>query len=116
MHALAQLDAALAIGQKELDAYASGDPDQVFPLVEEREAHVLRALSTMDQAPRDKQRELEDKLQLVLEQQRLLARAAVRLHERLRDSLNASRLESNRLAGYGKATRPAVLPRTFACS
>ena len=116
MQALAQLDAALAVGQRELDAYASEDPDQAFPLVAEREACVLRALSAMEQTPIEDQRHLIPKLQLILDQQRLLANAATRLRDEIRESLNDTKQQSQRLAGYGKASKPAMLPRTFACS
>lgn len=106
MYALTQLDAALAVGQRELAAYAENDPDSAFPLVEERESFVLSALSAMESAQPDAQRQLVSKLQMVLEQQRQLEQAARRLRDEIRDSLNAAKPQHQRLAGYKKAAVP----------
>ena len=116
MYALAQLDAALVVGQRELKAYADNDPESVFPLVEERESLVLSALSAMAEVEAVEQRILLDKLQMVMDQQRELACAARRLRDEVMDSLNASKPQAKRLVGYSKAARPAIIPFAFAKS
>ena len=114
MHALAQLDAALAVGQRELAAYAGDDPDNVFSLVEEREGFILSALAAMTSTEAEDQTLLISKLRLILDQQHELANAARCLRDEVMQSLNESRFESQRLAGYGRAVRPAVITHSFA--
>ena len=118
MYAITQLEAALAVGQRELQAYADADndPESIFPLVEERESLVLNALSSMAEAEAKEQRLLLDKLHMVLDQQRDLASAARRLREEVVDSLNASKPQAKRLVSYSKAARPSITPFAFAKS
>ncbi len=116
MHALAQLDAALAVGQRELAAYMSDDPDSVFPLVEEREGFVMGALASVTDVGADDQPLLISKLRMILDQQRDLADAARRLRDEVMQSLNESKSESQRLAGYGRAVRPTIFTPAFAKS
>lgn len=116
MYALTQLDAALAVGQRELAAYAENDPDSAYPLVEERESMVLSALSAMEANSAGDQRLLISKLELVLDQQRQLVTAARRLRDEIAQSLNASKPQVQRLAGYKRAAKPTIVTRSFAKS
>ena len=116
MRALAQLDAALAVGRRELAAYTGDDPDSVFSLVEEREGFILSALAAMTSAEAEDQSLLISKLRLILDQQRELAHAASSLRDEVMQSINESRFQSQRLAGYGRAVRPNVIAPAFARS
>lgn len=116
MYALVQLDAALDVGRRELAAYAANDPDSAFPLVEERESFVLSALASMEYVQAGDERQLVSKLQMVLDQQRELEAAARKARDEIRDSLNASKPQQKRLAGYKKATRVTMFTPAFAKS
>ncbi len=116
MHALAQLDAALAVGQRELAAYTGDDPDSVFSLVEEREGFVLGALASVTEVEAADQPLLISKLRMLLDQQAALSSAARSLRDEVMQSLNESKIESQRLAGYGRSVRPRGFIPAFAKS
>jgi hypothetical protein len=102
----ALLDEALVLGDLELRMLGQGEVEQAQETAQCREDLIAQALGN---SPCTDLTALKDKLEQLMALQGRLTGEARQLHESIRDELLRTRMENDRVAGYGKANKDMSL-------
>lgn len=102
----ALLDEALVLGDLELRMLGQGEVEQAQETAQRREDLIAEAFGN---ASRTDLAALRGKLEQLMALQGRLTGEARQLHESIRDELMRTRMENERVAGYGKANKETPL-------
>ncbi len=100
------LDEALFLGDLELQMLELGEVEQAQEAAKRREGLIAKVF---DRSSRTDLATLQDKLEQLMALQGRLTNEARQLHDSIRAELLRTRMENDRVAGYGRANRNTPL-------